>query len=229
MIVLGVDLETTGLDVGQCEIIEIGAVLWDWRRHRPVKIFSELIHCEVPIPTEISALTGIDAQDVELWGVPLLDGLVAVHDLAQQAQFLVGHNGLQFDRLFFERAWIQHPSTRVHLEWIDTTCDLPLAKSIQTRKLSYLAAEMGFLNPFAHRSLFDVLTMLKVLSRFEPDEVLRMQSSPLKRIVAQVSYEDRELAKGQGFRWDPKQKHWYLEGKECVLVDREYPFPTLVL
>ncbi len=226
MFVLGLDLETTGLNVGDCAIIEIGAVLWDWERQCPVRMMSELIHCDSELPAEITELTGILPKDLKRWGIPLSEGLVRLHALAVDAEYLVAHNGVQFDRLFLEKAWTKFPTTKIGLEWIDTTCDLPVPKQIQTRKLSYLAAEMGFINPFAHRSLFDVLTMLKVMSQFDRDEVLGLQKSPLKRIVAQVSYDERDLAKAQGFRWDPKMRYWYMDAKECILATKSFPFPT---
>jgi DNA polymerase III alpha subunit (gram-positive type) len=229
MIVLGLDLETTGLNAADCEIIEVGAVLWDWDRQVPVRMMSELVQCPHEIPNEIVELTGIQNSDLQRWGVPLADALRKLHSMAAGAKYLVAHNGVQFDRLFLQKAWSKFPETQIDLPWIDTTCDLPIPKEIQTRKLSYLAAEMGFLNPFAHRSLFDVLTMLKVMSRFEQEEILKLQASPLKRIVAQVSYEEKDLAKAQGFRWDAQKRYWYLEGKECVLSGKQFPFPTQVL
>ena len=227
MLVLGLDLETTGLDANTNEIIEIGAVIWDWDRQVPVQILSELIRSSQCVPEEIVSLTGITDQDLQRWGIPLSDGLRHLHDLAQQVEFIVAHNGVMFDRLFLERGWLLYPETRCDQPWIDTLTDLPLPAGIGTRKLTYLAAEHGFLNPYSHRAVFDVLTMLRVLSHYPAAEVLRMQSSPTTKVVAQVSYEEREQAKSEGFKWDPKQRHWYWEGKACLLENRKFPFPVL--
>jgi DNA polymerase III subunit epsilon len=227
VIVLGLDLETTGLEAGTCNIIEVGAVLWDWSRKTPLRVVSELVECHEPLPAEITELTGIADTDLRRWGVPLVTALTKLQETARDAEYVVAHNGINFDRLFLERAWSAIPQTRFDLEWIDTCHDLPLPKNLQTRKLSYLAAEMGFLNPFAHRSVFDVLTMLKVLSHYPPEDVLRLQKSPLRRLVAQVSYDERDKAKAHGFRWDPQRRYWYLEGKECLLETRVFPFRTV--
>ncbi len=166
MLLLGLDLETTGLDIGSSEIIEIGAVLWDWSRKIPLKINSDLVQCEKPVPPEISALTGIEDQQLRDWGLPLNEALARLHDLSLAADYVVAHNGNGFDRLFLERVWLHHPQTKFQKKWIDTLTDLPLGSKINTRKLGYLAAEHGFLNPFSHRAVFDVLTMLKVMSHY---------------------------------------------------------------
>jgi len=226
MIILGLDLETTGLDVTTDQIIEVGAVLWDWERKVPLRILSEMVQIESGVPAEITELTGITSADLSNYGAPLPRVLKDLHHLGREAQFIVAHNGLQFDRLFLEREWLEFPQEKLNLPWLDTSLDVPYPTRMSTRKLSYLAAEHGFLNPFSHRAVFDVLTMLHVLSRYSSEEVLKLQASPLRRVVAQVSYEGREQAKGAGFRWDPVQRHWYMEGKECLLQERAFPFPV---
>lgn len=229
MLVLGLDLETTGLDVGKDQIIEVGAVVWDWTRAKPLKIYNQLVKIDTELDPVITKITGIESTDLERWGEPLEKVLGDLYNLAQEVEYLVAHNGNQFDRLILERVWAQHPQTKISLEWIDTMCDVPYPESMTTRKLSYLAAEHGFLNPFAHRASFDVLTMLSILSRYQPDVVMSLQSSPMRRVVAKVSYDNRDHAKTEGFRWDPNQKHWYMEAKECVLEVRNFPFPVVWL
>lgn len=224
MKILGVDLETTGLNVGSDSIIEVGAVLWDWSRQTPLKMMSSLVKFDGELSPEATAITGILKADLQSYGREEFEVLSELKELAQEADYLVGHNCNQFDRLFFERYWIRHPQFRIHLPWIDTMTDLPFPLDMSTRKLDYLAAEHGFLNPFSHRALFDVLTMLKVAAHYDFDEILKLQKSPIKRVVALVPYDERDKAKAQGFRWDPKERHWFLEGKEKMLSQREYPF-----
>lgn len=229
MILLGLDLETTGLDLAQSEIIEIGAVLWDWPRQKPIKILNELIHAKASIPEEIVAITGIEQRDLEQFGIPLEEGLKKLFEMAASAQYIVAHNGSQFDRLFLEREWASCAPLRLQQEWIDTLTDVPFGSQVTTRKLTYLAAEHGFLNPFSHRAIFDVLSMFKVLSHYDLDEVLKLRASPLRRVVAQVTYDQREQAKGAGFRWDPQNRQWFLEGKECQLQTKNFPFEVVWL
>lgn len=227
MIVLGIDLETTGLNVEDCEILEVGAVLWDCESGRPVRFLSELVQIKGELPATISELTGIQIDDIEKYGQPIESVMERLFDLAKSAAFIVAHNGIEFDRLFLEKVWGDFPKFRLDLKWIDTSTDIPFPERISTRKLSYLAAEHGFLNPFAHRALFDVMTMLQVLKNYPIEDVIELQASPMCRLVAQVSYENRGDAKSQGFRWDPQQRHWYLQGKEKSLKAREFPFPVV--
>jgi DNA polymerase III subunit epsilon len=229
MRVLGIDIESTGLDPGKSEIIELSAVLWEWERGRPLKIFSELVHTKTEISADITLLTGIENGDIEQFGKPIGECLGQLKLMSQAAEYIVAHNGSQFDQLFLSRAWQSFPETEMNLPWIDTLRDLPFPNHMGTRKLSYLAAEHGFLNPFSHRSLFDTLTMLRILSKYPIQETLQLQSSPWRRLVAKVGFEDRGLAKDQGFRWDAENKQWYLDGKECQLKEREFPFKTVWL
>jgi hypothetical protein len=122
------------------------------------------------------------------------------------------------------------------LPWIDTLTDIPYPAEISTRKLSYLAADHGFINPFQHRALFDVLTMLNVLSRYELGAILEFQQIPWVTIQANVSYDDRMLAKEARFFWqaigDKKYPNkWVKRIKKNVFEEEKasYRFPITVL
>jgi len=77
--------------------------------------------------------------------------------------------------------------------------DVPSPPQITTRKLAHLAAEHGFLNPFAHRAVFDVLTMLKILSCYPIENVIISSNQPLMKLVALVAFDGRYKAKARGF------------------------------
>lgn len=195
MLVLGLDLETTGLKPESDEIIEVGAVVWDTDRMAPVKIYSELVQAQTEVPQEITRITGITNQDLQNWGVSPQEALLNLEALAQRCEYIVAHNGLEFDKLFIDRYLEQIPDIQLDLPWIDTMTDLPYPEDLKTRKLSYVAAEHGFLNPFAHRSLFDVLTMMKVFSSYPLADVIEFAKSPMVRVVAQVSFAEKDKAK----------------------------------
>lgn len=225
MLVLGLDLETTGLDPLKDDIIELAAVVWDCDRQTPLKIYNEMVQTPKNLPEEITRLTGIIPQDLTNWGVSIQEALLHLESLAQKCHFIVAHNGREFDQLFIQKYLKSYSDIQITLPWIDTCTDLPYPNDLKTRKLAYLAAEHGFLNPFPHRSLFDVLTMMKVFSEYPIQQILDFTQSPMVRVVAQVSFDERDKAKAMGFRWDPQRKEWYNGLREAQIKQIKYPFP----
>lgn len=225
MIVLGLDLETTGLNPVTDQIIEIGAVVWDVGQKKPLKLMSELIQSNVPVSEEITEITGITNEDLKKHAITLPEGLQRLADLMRECRYFVGHNGREFDKLFLERAAGECGLT-LDLPWIDTIQDIPYPDTISTRKLTHLCAEHGFLNPFSHRAVFDVLSMLEVFSKYDFSEIEKYQKSPDMKLIAKVSYDDREKAKRAGFRWDPQGKSWYKKVKECQMPSLSFDFPV---
>jgi DNA polymerase-3 subunit alpha (Gram-positive type) len=63
--IIGFDLETTGLDKKHDKIIEIGLVKFDEKTFEIVDTFSTFVNPEVPIPELISNITNIHDSDVE--------------------------------------------------------------------------------------------------------------------------------------------------------------------
>ena len=78
-----IDIETTGLDCENDEILEIGAIrVVD---HLIAERFSVLVRTEKPIPKEITALTGIDTDMVSEQGVELKAALEQLWDFVGQS------------------------------------------------------------------------------------------------------------------------------------------------
>lgn len=229
MLLLGLDFETSGLDPKTEQIIEIGAVLWCHEKNKPLKLFSEMLQLEEgrELSPTITDITGITQEDLQSFGVPLHEAMTDLLDLIDKADYIVAHNGNKFDKLFLENA-LSALDLSYNKAWIDTMTDVPYPEAMKTRNLVHLAAEHKFLNPFAHRALFDVLSMLEVFKNYSLQSVLDLQSSPLIKVVAQVSYEERNKAKESGFRWDPQGKVWFKEMKECSLKEAAYPFTIQV-
>lgn len=225
MLILGLDLETSGLNHETDQIIEIGAVLWETDTNSPKKILNELIYFDhLDYAQEVQNITGIAPEDLKKYGLPLTDVLKDLHKLVDQAEYCVGHNAVNFDSKFLEEAFKVNKMPKIKKPWIDTMTDLPYSQEIKTRKLSYLAAEHGFINPFEHRALFDVLTTLKLLGKYDIDEIITLQASPLVKILAHVTYDERDKARRMGFRWDPQKKIWYSEVKQALVPRTDYPF-----
>lgn len=222
MLLLGLDLETTGKDVKVDQIIELGAVLWDTEKNSPVLILSEMVWYDgiwdgaSSTKEDIEKITKISYKELQSFGSHPKDVLNKLESIMRPNRFrpnivaIVAHNGNEFDKpllLNNLKKWgIELPD----IPWIDTMNDVPYDTSIQARKLTYLAAEHSFINPFAHRAVFDVLTMFKVLSFYDIDWIIKLSKEPSITLIAntvppwQDGGKSNEEAKSKGFRWNGK-------------------------
>ena len=72
-ILLGIDVETSGLEPKVDRIIELGACTFDWDTKMPMQILSELIdpkmeNDEFKLPEEITKITGITDEALGRYG-----------------------------------------------------------------------------------------------------------------------------------------------------------------
>lgn len=219
MLVVGFDTETTGLSVTEDHIIEVGAVLWDTERKAPMQMFSALIKGEHigKLDPKITELTGIKNEDLEKFGVFADIALIDLTSMFLKAEAIVAHNGNLFDKPMYENNCKRHGIQVTKLPWIDTTCDVDYPTTITTRRLSHLAADHGFLNPFAHRAAFDVMTMLKVMGQYDFAQILTWSKAPTLEIRADSTFQQKELVKKQNYRWDNERKIWHKSIKDFHL------------
>ena len=218
MLVLGVDFETTGLDIEKDRIIEVGAVLWDVDAKSPICLLSEFL-CVSDLPTlttEIQEITGLNNYLLNTYGKEPKTIFERLTNLMDSAHAVIAHNGSGFDGPIFRAEYQRYcdPETISKTPWIDTSVDVDYPKRIATRKLSHLAAEHGFVNPFPHRAIFDTLTMLRILSFYDVEEALRNAKEEKISLMAHTTPpwkdggESNEKAKARGFRFDGASKTW---------------------
>nr|PMH85893.1 hypothetical protein BCU57_12715 [Shewanella sp. 10N.286.48.B5] len=223
MLVLGVDVETTGLSTTEDEIIELGAVVWDTDTNKPVAMINHLVKQpqKGKLSKTIINITGITDTDIESFGINEEVVINEFNDLSKKCQYIVAHNGNQFDKCFIDKAAARY-GIKINTPWLDTMLDVPY--NCSTKKLTYLAAEHDFLNPFSHRALFDVLTMLTICSKYDWKNIAKRSSSPVVTVIAKVSKENRHLAKSKNFRWDPVNVRWIKNIKQCDLDVSNFDF-----
>ncbi len=166
-----VDLETTGLSPVRDEIIEIGALLVDWRS-QSVREFSTLIRPSMALPPKITQLTGIDQAMLEEHGIGLREGFTRLQDFIGDRPVFAHH--AEFDQGFLVSA-----SARLGLGFAnpmhDTICMAQAAwPDLDSYALFSLAQRMGLGNSPAHRALADARATLDVL--IEANRVLRGDS-----------------------------------------------------
>lgn len=209
---LVVDVETTGLNKSEDQIIEIGLRHFLFNRTNGDILLAEESYQGfqdpgVPLSEEIKALTGLD--DSLLRGQSIDWAEVERHFSA--AQIILAHNA-SFDRPFLDRA-LPISGSRIwgcSLKQIDWGC-----KGFTSQKLDVLCIYHGFFTA-AHRALNDASALLQLLSFKDEQtqktylhELLANAKRSLVRIVAQYSpFEAKGLLKDRGYSWDPNAKSW---------------------
>lgn len=207
--VLGIDLESSGLLVSEDRIIEIGAVIYDVEQKVPLKMLSHMVlpRGMVGFNADYVSPTGLKGSDVSEFGVSFERAMTELSEmiLDHKPVALVGHNIVGFDMPL-----LTHEITRANITFpelfqipmVDTRHDLPFEKEPSSRRLSHLISDHGFLNPYPHRAIFDVMACLKLLSCYDFETVLAQSRIPWKTVRAFVSYDDRQKAKDARFSWE---------------------------
>ena len=232
------DVETTGFDIDNDEVTEIA---WVIKRHgatRPLANFCAYVPGTVEIPEEVQGLTHITDSMRNEYGIdpPKLYDLLSAHLTKYKVKYFAAHNGNDFDRHFVNRLFPKLKEEHANIPWIDTLTEMPWPDSFRCLQLGHIAAEFGFLNPFPHNALADVWTTAKIMDQFSWEEILKLHNSPTLIVRANVSYDDRNLAKDKRFRWEtigdkkyPKQ--WVKKMKAIHYAEEKmtYDFQTEVV
>jgi DNA polymerase-3 subunit epsilon len=214
MIILGIDVETTGLDVETDEIVELGCVVYE-------AVYD-------PPHQQLLALHS-DLYQTEKWS----DEAQSVHQITREAsqlgydnqfnpwslvksykpELIVAHNA-EYDKGFVTKRWPEFAK----LSWLCTDKDLPHGKFVRkvgSTRLQHLALDYG-LTPNttskAHRALFDALLCCEMAAKHDLLELMKVINEP--KYLIQAWHEGRpdfqnpgfqrhkEALKQASFRWD---------------------------
>lgn len=222
MLVLGIDIETgSKFDTPKNETIvtEIGAVLWDTNLNCPVMVESLFVNEDREVHPEAEKYTGISSKMIQAFGFSPRLSAAKIFDIALRADRICAHNGNEFDKPVLDGFFKRHdfgemPGAWTEKNWIDTQSDIDFPDSMRSRNLIYLSACHGFVNPFQHRAITDTLSMLRVLSNYDIDQVVANSDSPKVKVLASVSFEQRHKAKDAGFYWDSDNKTWFRQMRQ---------------
>ena len=145
------DIETTGLSVKHCKIIEIGAVRID-KNGKELGRFSEFVNPEVPIPYNIEKLTSI--TDSMVAGAPTIEVILPRFLEFCRGAVLVAHNAE------FDTGFIREYSLRLGYEYDFTALDtMTLAQvfipDIGRYNLDRLCKYFNVVNKHHHRACDD--------------------------------------------------------------------------
>lgn len=186
--IVAVDIETTGLNLDEDVIIEIGAVKFNGRRVEDE--WSTLVNPHQPISNFITQLTGITNNMVR--NAPTLQDVIGdligfVGDVP-----VVGHN-ISFDLSFLRRA---HALTsNIDIDTYELAA--VLMPTASRYNLSALAQQLGILLPATHRALDDA----RVTHRVFIELVEKAHDLPIE-LLAEI------VRMGQSLDW---QANWPLQ------------------
>jgi DNA polymerase III subunit epsilon len=224
------DTETTGLDRCKDEVIELAMVKFDYLPDGHIlglrDVFSSFNEPSVPIPADVSFLTGITDEMVA--GQRIDE--IAVSSFVEDAVIVVAHNAT-FDRKFAERYWPIFEDKA----WGCSASEIEWRRhGFAGAALGYLLNGAGFFHQ-AHRAVDDCHALLEVLAFELPAVGLPVLSVLLEqarkktlRVWAEQSpFELKDALKRRGYRWSDgsggQPRSWYVDIMEEQL-DGEISF-----
>ena len=215
MIILGVDVETTGLDVERDEVVELGCVVYDTTLQQLLALHSDLYQTvkwskeaeEVHQIKQRSSERGY-GREFNPWS------LVEIY----KPELAVAHNA-EYDKGFVTRRWPEFNK----LPWLCTDKDLPhgrFVRKVGSTRLQHLALDYGLMpntTSKAHRALFDALLCCELVARHDEEpsnlsQIIKTLNEP--KYLIQAWHEGRpdfqnpsfqrhkEALKQASFRWD---------------------------
>jgi len=151
------DFETTGLDVKNARIIEIGAI--KFKNQKEIARFSTLVNPGQKLPPETFGITGID-DEMLADAPPLQDVFYNFHEFMRGCVG-VAHNA-EFDCNI-----MLHESARLGMSChYHVLCTLKMARALvnsERKNLDALAAHYNLTFESRHRSIGDILVTAAVL------------------------------------------------------------------
>ncbi|WP_245987814.1 3'-5' exonuclease [Sphingobium fluviale] len=217
------DVETTGLDPNQDEIIELAMVpFWYDGADRVVGIGSPLTGLRQPmksIPAEVQRLTGI--TDAMVYGHAIDPRMIAAF---ATDSLIIAHNAA-FDRRFVERFCPQLADN----PWACSMAEIPWAMhGFESTKLSLLGLARGFYYD-GHRAVHDCHAGIELLSRALPlgsgDSALKSllmsaRSTTWRCWAINSPFDKKDILKARGYRWadgsDGMPKAWWIDIDEAA-------------
>lgn len=196
-----VDVETSGMDPAKDHLVEVGLVRWHVEHRSMIAAASWVIRAP---SNEAEAINGIPAA-------LLVEGqekgaiLDAARRWAGGCDVVVAHNG-DFDRSFLGE---------IGPAWVDSAWDIAWPRASGGRKLVELALAHGLGVTEAHRAISDCLLLARLFERVaelghDVGAMLARAMRPKVKVVSLAPFEQRDLCKAAGFRWEPHPvKVWW--------------------
>ena len=214
-----IDTETTGLEPENHCCVEVGAILFDVQSRAVLAQQSFLLPAETNAAEPINRIPAAVTRLSQPWK----EALLWFQNLLDAADVLVAHNAA-FDRQWFGRGELP----AVTQPWLCSMEDMrwPADRQLRSRpSVRDLALAYGVPVWAAHRALTDCIYLAEVFARCDDLEQLLLQGlEPRQLVRAKVSYDDRQLARDAGFRWnDPIKGAWARRLSEREIQGLSFP------
>ena len=182
-LVVGLDLETTGLDQpGGHRIIEVAAVVYDLETAKELGRYETRINPQRGIDVKAEAIHGISYDS--LIGKPLWETVAPkLSALLSRCEFMVAHNGVGFDApgLWgeFLRIGVALPSVKI----VDTMLEGRWATpdgSVPNLGMLCWASDVAYDKSKAHGATYDVEVMMECFFKYQPKGFFKMPTEPYR-------------------------------------------------
>ena len=167
------DTETTGLDLGRDEMVQLAAIRID-SAGNVVQTFEKMIVPTVEIGEGAYRTHGFDMEYIRAHnGVTAKEALTEFSDFVKGC-VLVGHNSFRFDAPLIKRQLKDNdlPPLDVQAEYDTLTIAKQFHAALPDFRLSTLCQKYGIVNEAAHNAYGDIVATGKVLTRMIVEDVI---------------------------------------------------------
>lgn len=206
------DTETTGFDVENDRVIELGMLLFEFDPvsgaiHQVLEVFDELEDPGFEIPTASIAVHHITDDMVR--GKRIDDARVA--GFLKNVDVVIAHNA-SFDRPFVEARWPVFET----LNWGCSIKDIDWREEgFGSAKLEYLLSTQGYFYE-AHRAETDCWALIALLNQVLPQSqqtallalLEKLNQAQQKVYAINSPFETKDMLKARGYRWSPDLRCW---------------------
>lgn len=216
--ILGLDIETTGLDHSEDEIIELGLVVYDVDRQQTVSSASFFFETN-KWDDELEDIYSFP-REYSKNGIPLKSDFNPFSIIQHDVYCICSHNA-DFDKPFVISRWPDFDK----ISWLCTHRDLDhssMLRRFSSERVAHLAVDYGIPVYDWHRALSDAELCARIAAKHDVVKAMARKSS--QQYMLQVTgyfntnyQRDLSLA---GFRYSPEIKTW----EKYDLIQEELDF-----